>query len=1207
MESNRILGIDTGTNSLGWAIIDRNGDICTLIDWGVHLFQEGVKIDKGIESSKASERTMHHALRNIYYRRKIRKIRVLTVLSQYGLCPVLSPELLSGWRLKRVYHAIAEFMQWQATDDKAGVNPYAMRCECLHRKLDLSLQSDRYILGRALYHIAQRRGFKSNRKADGADDKELGKVKTGIGELSKSMESEGCQYLAEYFLKLYNRGERIRTRYTSRDDHYLAEFRAICTKQELDPALTAALEKAIFDQRPLKSQKFAVGRCPFEPSKTRCQISHPDFEEFRMLQFINGIRMRTPQDDELRPLSAEERASICQLFFRKTKKNFTFEDIAKSLSKPYGKGKIYGDIKTSPHQAVTFNYPMDTPVSGSPVTASLVSIFGNDWRNGISQVYLGGGGKSERQIVDDVWHALSFFEDADKLRTFAIEKLQLNEDDATAFSKISLPDAYASLSRKAIDNILPLLRRGMIYSYAVLLANLGKVMPSYEWQNDAMREAAIDRLIEHLDQYDPKTTPGTMDSWLKDYLKERYHISDSVLKQLYHPSQLEVYPRRQPDDDGTLRLGSPIISAIRNPMAMRSLHQIRHLINTLLESGQIDENTEIHIEFARELNDFNMRQAIYRDNARNRKENERIAAEIAKFRDIEIHDVPQRDILKYKLWEEQGHICLYTGDQIGLADFLGDNPLYDIEHTVPRSAGGDSTLENLTLCQSRFNRETKKTHLPSQLPGYATILERVRFMKDRAEDLTRQIRKLRTDPSMDKGMKDGVIQKRHLLELERNYWRGKYRRFEMESVPEGFSRRQGAGIGLISRYARLFLQSVFRRVDVIKGAATADFRKAWGLQDEYTKKERVNHTHHLIDAIVIACISAGDYNRLAASYHRSGYADSVKADIPAPWKTFQADIKSILDRTLVSSDTPDNMHKASIRHFKTAAGAIKRAKCDAARSSLHNDTIYGAIEQDGAVKYVVRRSLDSFSSEKDLNSIVDPAVRERILEAVHRLGFKEAMASTIWMNEEKHIPIKKVRCYAASVTRPLHIRPLRDASAKEYRRHHHVANDRNYAIAIYAGKDARGKEKRSFIIINNLDAATYFARRNHGEVQAPLIPETDSKGLPLYCVLKTGTKVLLYENSPQEIWDATPQELQRRLYKVSGISSMTVRKNSYGRIILQHSQEARPSGEIKAIAGAYKCGEDKRAAIFMIHTQFNALIDGVDFKLDILGKIIRLK
>ena len=60
----KILGIDTGTNSLGWAIVEKQADNYNLLDKGVNIFQEGVKIEKGIESSKAAERTKYTPVRD---------------------------------------------------------------------------------------------------------------------------------------------------------------------------------------------------------------------------------------------------------------------------------------------------------------------------------------------------------------------------------------------------------------------------------------------------------------------------------------------------------------------------------------------------------------------------------------------------------------------------------------------------------------------------------------------------------------------------------------------------------------------------------------------------------------------------------------------------------------------------------------------------------------------------------------------------------------------------------------------------------------------------------------------------------------------------------------------------------------------------------------------------------------------------------------
>lgn len=291
----RVLGIDTGTNSLGWAVVDKNEDgVYSLIRKGSLIFQEGVKIEKGIESSKAADRTTHRALRKQYFRRRLRKIEVLKVLVDFGWCPYLSAEALHKWHVQKVYPLDEAFMSWQRTNDNFDENPYYYRHRCLHEQLDLSETADRYVLGRAMYHLAQRRGFLSNRLEQGDDD-ETGKVKEGITSLSKSMSDAGCEYLGDYFYKIYKEKgntERIRTRYTDREEHYKKEFYAICRQQSLSEEQISKLEKALYFQRPLKSQRQGVGKCIFESKKARIADSHPAFELFRMLSFVNNIKIK---------------------------------------------------------------------------------------------------------------------------------------------------------------------------------------------------------------------------------------------------------------------------------------------------------------------------------------------------------------------------------------------------------------------------------------------------------------------------------------------------------------------------------------------------------------------------------------------------------------------------------------------------------------------------------------------------------------------------------------------------------------------------------------------------------------------------------------------------------------------------------------------------------------------------------------------------
>ena len=1200
----RILGIDTGTNSLGWAIVDKDESVYHLVAKGTNIFSEGVKIEKGIESSKAAERTDHRSVRKHYWRRKIRKIRLLTILSEHDLCPPLKKEQLRQWRLKKVYPTEDTFMEWQRTEDKANVNPYRFIYICLTQKLDLSDLTQRFILGRALYHLNQRRGFLSNRKESTKESE--GAVKEGISSLSEDIKAAGCKYLGEYFYQLYQKGEKIRNHYTARKEHYLKEFQAICEKQGFDSELVSKLEKAIFDQRPLKSQKGQVGTCTFEKGKSRCPSSHPLYEDFRMYGFINNIKIQanTLYDKDERYLTDDEKQKIIPLFKRKSKRTFPFEDIAKKLA---GKNN-YSYYKSGEDKPYLFNYQMDTQVSGSPVNAQLEEIFGEDWLTSVCEVYTLAKDKTRFQIMNDIWHALFFYDDEDKLKDFGRKRLQLDDVQAEMFRKISIPNDYAALSLKAIRKILPYMRNyGLVYSEAVLLANLVEVLPQHIWGIKEMRKAAIENVIGVMHSYDKNNMDGlTLEACVKAFLKDRYQVNDDDLKKLYHPSMMELYPRQRPNDDGVYQLGSPRISSVRNPMAMHSLFRLRKVVNLMLKEGYITPDTKIHIEFSRDLNDANKRWAIQVWQRENEKDRERCRKEIEKY----IVSPSDTDILKYQLWEEQNHKCLYTGEEIRITDFLGDNPKYDIEHTIPRSAGGDSTKMNLTLCSNRYNRDVKKTKLPTQLAVQNEIMERIQGWKEKYEDLDKQIRKISTKGASSKEEKDNKIRRRHLLSFQRDYWRGKYQRFTMTEVPEGFSRRQGTDISVISRYARMYLKSVFKQVYIVKGIATSDFRKIWGIQEEYTKKERVNHVHHCIDAITIACIGKAEYDKLAQYYHESDEYKQGKGKKPVfekPWPSFVSDIKQIQDELLIAHYSKDILPKQAKRYVRDSKGNKVLTQGDTARASLHNDTYYGAINRDGEVRYVVRKNLDGLD-EKDIKNIVDNEVRSKVENAILLHGsLKKAMEETIWMNEEKRIPIKKVRVFAGSVTRPINIRQQRDKSRHEYKRQYHVQNDRNYMMAIYVGQDKKGKEKREFELVNNITAANFYRRSNDRvPTDNQLVPLFSKSGYELRYKLKIGTMVLLYENSPEEIWELDRKHMQKRLYKVTGMSSMVIQgKFEYGTIELVHHQNARPSSDIKKINGEYKSGEEFRPGIKMLHSQFRALVQDVDFVINDIGEVKR--
>ena len=1215
----KILGLDLGTNSIGWAVVEQTDNGYALLDKGVDIFQEGVARDKNNEKPAVQERTDARALRRRHFRRRLRKIELLRVLIRYDLCPPLTPEQLEKWRTKKIYPLDEEFLRWQRTDDGTDKNPYSDRCRALTETLDLGIRNDRHTLGRALYHLAQRRGFISNRKEAGKESEE-GQVKQGIDKLTAEMAEAGCRYLGEYFHRLYRRKEKIRTKYTSRNEHYLAEFRAICEKQRLPEEWRQALYRAIFFQRPLKSQKGLVGKCTFEKKKDRCPVSHPRFEEFRMLAFINNIRITTPEDTEPRPLTEQEAESIRPLFLRKSKPHFDFEEIARKIA---GKGRYAckGDRSEAPCR---FNFARTATVTGCPVTAALTAVFGGDWLSEIRSLYTLGEGKSSEQVLNDIWHALFSFDNEERLRAWAGEKLQLTDEQATGFAAIRLPQDYASLSLHAINKILPFLRRGYRYDEAVFIANLKAVLPGAVWADEEKRQAIETDIAAVIDdhQSNPQNRQLTKAQCVSDYLRNLQGIDEQRLHRLYHPSMIEVYCDAKPDAKGILQLGSPRTASIRNPMAMRALFRLRILVNELLREGKIDRTTKINIEFARGLNDANRRKAIEQYQREREAEHRTYADEIRKQyaagtgKEIE---PTEDDILKYRLWEEQNHMCPYTGKQICISDFIGTETDYDIEHTVPRARGGDNSQMNKTLCEKQFNRDVKRTKIPSELSIHAEIMARIEAFgwQEKIDSLQKQIegQVRKSKGAATKPEKDNAIQRRHYLKMQLDYWRGKLERFTMTEVPEGFSNRQGVDVGIIGRYARLYLKTVFERIYTVKGSTTAEFRKMWGLQEEYEKKERTNHIHHCADAITIACIGRNEYDRWAQyagdeEYYRR--SEGARPRFGKPWPTFTEDVKAIAEELLIAHHTPDNMPKQSRKRLRSrgrkqvnAAGEAVYVQGDTARGALHLQTFYGAIKRDDKIKYVVRKSLDQLQPA-DVEKIVDEAVKQKIREAVEAVGFKTAMnpeEHTIWMNEEKRIPIRKVRIFTPGVTQPIHLKPQRDLSAKEYKQHYHVTNDSNYCMAIYEGADSRGKTKRSFEIVSNLEAARYFKASSDKAVRPDLVPLSDTNGYPLKCILKTGTMVLFYEHSPEELYECTPKELVKRLYKVTGFSTLTVSNNSYGRFTLKHHQEARPAGELKAKSGAWKNGETYRPVINMLHTQLNAYVEGYDFELTVTGEL----
>ncbi|MFK7032397.1 type II CRISPR RNA-guided endonuclease Cas9 [Flavobacterium oreochromis] len=1215
----KILGLDLGTNSIGWAIReDENEGIKQIIDKGVRIFSEGVKTEKGIESSRAAERTGYRSARKIKYRRKLRKYETLKVLAINGMCP-LSVEEVDNWKKSgfKEYPLNPEFLNWLRTSENENKNPYYFRDVASKQKVTL------YELGRALYHIAQRRGFLSNRldtsaegvyeehnpqiqnliedldtptaildelknyynnlgiidetekggfkkeldegekklktlynslvtitKKNEADitkckeeliarlnkKEDLGKVKGAIKDLSLAMEQGNFKTLGQYFFSLYNKG-KIRNQYTSREEHYLEEFITICQVQGIQgidndqkipekkfTGLAKDLYRAIFFQRPLKSQKGLIGKCSFEKTKSRCAISHPDYEEYRMWAYLNTIKIGTQSEKTMRFLTQEEKLKLVPKFYRKN--DFNFEVLAKELIE---KGASAGYYKSSKKDEFFywFNYKLTDTVPACQVATAIKNAMGEDWKTK-TITYTTFNAKKEEVTKNinykDLWHLLAVSTSDTYLYDFAIDKLKLDSKNAKAFSKTKLKKDFASLSLAAITKILPYLEQGLLYSHAVFMANIENIVDQEIWKDIEQRNSIQTKIIELVDDYtSEKNRLEIVNGLLKEYSKEdeqgkkvyysleaepsfatdlrkklvRFYKANEIeneeqqnqifkdlftllieqlkqqkfikierldekvvaflkgenqegqifcshpekLKKLYLPSDIEVFKKKIiKDENGNdkIVLGSPLTNSIKNPMAMRALHQLRKVLNTLIINEQIDENTRIHIEMARELNDANKRKGIQDFQNENKKFKEEAIKEIKKLYFEQCHkevNPTEEDILRYQLWLEQNKCEIYeTGKNISICDIIGSNPAYDIEHTIPRSISQDNSQMNKTLCSQRFNREIKKQKMPIELSNYNEILPRIAHWKKQADDLSRQIDAISKSikAASKKEAKDKSIRRRHYLTLKRDYIQGKYDRFIWEEPKVGFKNSQIPDTGIITKYAQAYLKSYFKRVESVKGGAVAEFRKLWGIQEsykdengfkQYKEKDRSKHTHHTIDAITIACMPKDKYDLLAHAWRLEEEQDkkAAKAIIEQakPWKTFKEDIAKIEEEILVSHYTPDNVKKQAkkilrIRGKKQYIAEIEKdingkltpkkdangkliykldekgnkiprlQQGDTIRGSLHQDSIYGAIKNPlntDEIRYVIRKDLESLKTN-DIDNIVDEIVKQKVKEAV---------------------------------------------------------------------------------------------------------------------------------------------------------------------------------------------------------------------------------
>jgi CRISPR-associated endonuclease Csn1 len=942
----KILGLDLGTNSIGWALIDDLNN--KILGIGSRIFPMGVENlgDGEGEISKNASRTGARGVRRQFFRRKLRKKILLKALAENKMCPMRANDF-EDWKKTREFPS-EKLANWFA------LNPYELRHKALNEKLSLEE------IGRIFYHLIQRRGFLSNSRKGGSDDGAIfkGNPKEGKIGIIETQESIQNKTLGSYLFEIYpkekqpfqNGLERIRNRYTTRK-MYVDEFELIWNKQsQFHAELTEELKTLfggrkldgyiedgiLFHQRPLRSQKHLVGNCSFEPSKSKCPISAIPFEQFRVWQWVNTVEYNGKK------ISQDEKEKIVAFLYVNEKPEFKI--IRKAI------GKESAEFK--------FNYKDDDKIVGTHTISNLSNkkYFGKKWF------------EFTEKEQEDIWHVLYFFDSKSNLREYAIKNWNFTEEQAESIAKFNLKDGYSSLSRKAISNILPFLKIGFTYDVAVVLGGIKNVFGS-EWEK--LSDEKRNYLIDNVEGIVRSKTKGGFIDIIKDILRNDYSISDNQLRKLYHHSAtidvaelLEKLPIGKEADAA--------IQAIRNPIVITALFELRKLVNELIdEHGKIDE---IKVEMARDLKISKLqRNKIRREQKRLEKENDRVKARLLEEGQRITHD----NILLYKLWEECKRTCPYTGKPISVTQLFSGE--VQIEHIHPWSRSLNDSFSNKTLCYADENRK-KGDKTPFEF--YGNDEANWSAIKERALKLFSDTR-----------------------EYPNAYQ--KFKRFIQQNLDPEFISRQLNDTRYISKEAKNYLSRICKNVIVSPGQATSNLRQKWGMNNilnDENEKTREDHRHHAIDALVMACTKVS-YVQELSKWNRYNRNSELK-NFPLPWETFRKDAEVAVDKILVSHKKVSN--DITVRTHKCEKNGKTHTNVGvAARGQLHKEFVYGKRKAPFSEEaYHIRKPIESLLTEKHIEKVVDETIRFLILKRVNSLGgfVKDKVpANTFFVTDENGV------------------------------------------------------------------------------------------------------------------------------------------------------------------------------------------------------------
>lgn len=1139
--SKHVLGLDLGVGSIGWCLIalDTQGDPAEILGMGSRVVPlnnatDAADFSIGKAFTASQERTARRTMRRGFARYQLRRYRLRRELEKVGMLPdaaLIQLPLMELWELRE-------------------------RAATAGERLTLPE------LGRVLCHINQKRGYrhvKSDAAAIVGDEGEkkkdsnsayLAGIRANDEKLQDEHKTVG-QYFAEQLRQSQSESPtggisyRIKDQIFSRQ-RYIDEYDQIMAAQRVyypdiltDAFIRMLRDEVIFMQRPLKSCKHLVSLCEFEKQERVMRVqqddgkggrqlverkvkfgpkvapkSSPLFQLCRIYEAVNNIRLIRP-DGSPRDITPEERDKIvahlqssASLSFAALKKLLKEKAIiADQLTTKSG---LKGNSTRVALATALHPYPQYHHLLDMELETRMMSVQLTDEETGeVTEREVAVVTDSYvRQLLYRLWHILYSIEERDAMRRALITQLGMKEED---------------LDGGLLDQ----------------LYRLDFVKPGYGNKSAKFICKLLPQLQQGLGYSEACAAVGYR------------HSNSPTSEEITERTLLEKIPLLQRNE-------------LRQPLVEKILNQMINLVNALKDEYGVDE---VRVELARELKmSREERERMARNNKDREERNKEVAA---KIRECGLYPTKPR-IQKYMLWEEAGRQCLYCGRSIEEEQCLNGDDM-EVEHIIPKSV----------LYDDSYGNKTCACHECNQTKGNRTALEYIRAKGWEAEYMERI---------------NGLLDKKAI-----SYSKHQRLRWLKEDIPSDFLERQLRLTQYISRQAMAILQQGIRRVSASEGGVTARLRSLWGYgkilhtlnldrydsmgetervsrEGEATEElrikdwsKRMDHRHHAIDALVVACARQSYIQRLNRLSSEFGREDKKKEDQEAQeqqatetgrlsnlerWLTQRPhfSVRTVSDKVaeILISYRPGKRvvtRGRNIYRKKMADGrevpCVQRGVL-VPRGELMEASLYGKILSQGRERIVKRYPLHDLKGE-----VVDPRLRELITTYNQELKSREkgAPIPPLCLDKDKKQEVRSVRCYVTqpSVAKAIPIRFDERGRAITF-----VQSGSNHHLAIY--RTPKGKLVESIVSFwDAVNRARYglpliikyprkameqvIQREDIPESVLSLLPPADYEFVEVFQQNEMAVVGLPEEEFRRAVDTQDYRTLSEHLYRLKGISS----------------------------------------------------------------------